>query len=795
MADFQRAQTTLEFDKIKNMLADCALTEGAKDAALSLEVQDDPFRVRKMQLQTTDAKRLDALKGKPPFGNVRDISSSLERAEKGAVLSARELLDIAAVFTSARRMREYIVTSHTFDTVLDGDFELLTPDRHFEDRVAKVIIAEDMISDEASPALSDIRRKIRGANNKIKEILHKYTTGTNAKYLQDNIVTTRNGRYVVPVKLEYKNEVKGLVHDTSASGATLFVEPMSVVAENNKLRELAAAEEHEINRILASLSADATDRRDALIYNYQNITELALIFARAELSNRMNATAPEINERGEFSLCRARHPLLDPKKAVPINVSVGRSWDTLVITGPNTGGKTVTLKTLGLLALMVQSGLHIPCDVGSTVCVFERVLADIGDEQSIEQSLSTFSAHMVNIVDILSRADGRSLVLFDELGAGTDPVEGAALATAVLEEIRSRGSLCAATTHYAELKVYALDTEGVCNASCEFDVETLKPTYRLITGTPGKSNAFAISSKLGLNPAVISRAQSYVSGDERRFEYVIEKLETSRLQMEAERDAAAKARAEFEDWKREKEAEISRDRKAAAEALEKAEKKAMGMIRSARMSSDYVLDELEKVKKQRDSEKLAEGLDRAREKIRKNLRRADDKFNPVVEQTNENYVLPRGLRKGDRVMIVNLGCEGVVLTPPDRSGNTQIRAGIITSKTKVSNLRLLEDEVTITTSSGKKQKASAYTREISDGLSPELDLRGQNGDDAWFLCDKYLDDAVMAGLHTVTVIHGKGTGALKAALRKYLKSDRRVKSFREGMYGEGDGGVTVVELK
>ncbi len=795
MADFQRAQVTLEFDKIKNMLAECALTEGSKAAALSLEVQDDLFRVRKMQLQTTDARRLDALKGKPPFGNVRDITSSLDRAQKGATLSARELMDIAAVFTSARRLREYILTSHAFDTLLDQDFELLTPDRHFEERVSKVIVAEDMIADDASPALSDIRRKIRAANNKIKDILHKYTTGSNSKFLQDNIVTTRNGRYVIPVKLEYKNEIKGLVHDTSASGATLFIEPMGVVSENNKLRELEGAEEQEINRILATLSADAADRSDALIYNYQNITELALIFARAELSSRMNAMAPEINERGEFSLRHARHPLLDPKKAVPINVSVGGSWDTLVITGPNTGGKTVTLKTLGLLALMVQSGLHIPCDAGSTVCVFERVLADIGDEQSIEQSLSTFSAHMVNIVDILSRADERSLVLFDELGAGTDPVEGAALATAILEEIRSRGALCAATTHYAELKVYALDTEGVCNASCEFDVETLKPTYRLITGTPGKSNAFAISGKLGLDPAIISRAQGYVSGDERRFEYVIEKLEESRIQMENERDAAAKERAEFEAWKREREAEISRDRKAASEALEKAEKKALGMIQSARMSSDYVLDELEKVRKQRDSERLAEGLDRAREKIRKNLRRADDKFNPVVEETNENYVLPRELRKGDRVMIVNLGCEGVVLTPPDKSGNVQIRAGIITTKTKVANLRLIEEETTVTTSSGKKQKASAYSKTIGDGLSPELDLRGQNGDDAWVLCDKYLDDAIMAGLHTVTLIHGKGTGALKVAVRKYLRTDRRVKSFREGMYGEGDGGVTVVELK
>ena len=794
MQNYERAIITLEFDKIREMLADCAGTDGAKEAARALTPSEDVYTVRRLQAETTDAFKLESIKGKPPFGGVRNIIPSLERAEKGATLSARELLDAAAVFTSARRMRDYASQQKQFDTVLDEKFALLTADKHFEDRVSKAIIAEDVIADDASPALSDVRRRIRAANSKINEILRRYTTG-GSKYLQDNIITTRNGRYVIPVKSEYRNEIKGLVHDTSSSGATLFIEPMSVVEENNRLNELLSAERYEIERILASLSAELADRASALKYNFENINDLALIFARAELSSRMKGVSPRINEERIFDLRRARHPLLDKDKAVPINVKVGGEWDALVITGPNTGGKTVTLKTLGLFALMAQSGLHLPCDSTSTVCVFDKILADIGDEQSIEQSLSTFSAHMVNIVGILKEADGGSLVLFDELGAGTDPVEGAALATSIIEEVRARGALCAATTHYAELKIYALDTDGVCNASCEFDVATLRPTYRLITGTPGKSNAFAISGKLGLDPEIIKRAESFVSGDDRRFEYVIEKLEQSRMQMEEQRDAAAEERAKFEEWKREKETEIARDRQKAADALEKAEKKAQSIMQSARASSEFIMNELNEIRRKRESENLAENLEKAREKVRRTLRRADEKFNPVLEDKNEDYVLPRPLRAGDRVLIVNIGREGVVSTAPDKDGNLTVRAGIINTKTKVANLRLIEEETTVTTGSGVKRAAREFRDSVSDGIPAELDLRGKNGDDAWYAADKYLDQAIMAGLHSVTLIHGKGTGALKASLRNNLRHDKRIKSFREGVYGEGDGGVTVVELK
>lgn len=793
--DIERTIKTLEFDKIREMLATCAAIDGAKRAALELEPSDDVFTVRKLQLQTSDAFRLISLKGTPPFGGVRDILPAVDRAEKGATLTPRELLDIAAVFGTARRLREYISVSRQFDTVLDELFELLTQDKHFEERVGRVIVAEDMIADDATPELSTIRRKIRAANSKINDILRRYTTG-GSKYLQDNIITTRNGRYVIPVKQEYRNEVKGLIHDTSSSGATLFIEPMAVVEENNRLSELASQEKHEIDRILATLSAEAADRADALKYDIANINELALIFARAKLAEKMDAAAPQINESRDFDLRRARHPLLPKGTAVPINVRVGGAWDALVITGPNTGGKTVTLKTLGLFALMAQSGLHLPCDPTSTVCVFGSVHADIGDEQSIEQSLSTFSAHMVNIVDILEQTDERSLVLFDELGAGTDPVEGAALATAIIEEVRAKGALCAATTHYAELKVYALDTDGVCNASCEFDVSTLRPTYRLITGTPGKSNAFAISGKLGLDPAIIKRAEGFVSGDDRRFEYVIEKLEQSRIEMERQRDEYAAERAEFEKQMRERQAESARDRQKAAATLADAEKKAQSMMQSARASSDYIMSELNEVRKKRDSEDLAESLEKARDRIRRSLRKADDKFNPVIEEKNdEDYVLPRPLIAGDRVMIVNIGREGVVTTPPDKDGNVAVRAGIINTKTKVANLRLIVEEPSVITASGKKVKASNFRDSVSAGVPAELDLRGQNGDDAWFATDRYLDQAIMAGLHSVTLIHGKGTGALKRSLREDLRRDKRVKSFRDGVYGEGDAGVTVVELK
>ena len=794
----EKTLKTLEFDKIRQMLASHALTDGAKEAALALVPTSDRDEVLARLRKTTDAKRLMNIKGMPPFGDVKDMEDICDRAEKGAILTPRELLDAANVLRTSRSLLEYIKVNKLFDTVLDEIFERMIPNKKTEDQILRSIISEELIADDASSELSDIRRKKRQANSRIKDILQKYVGNSSySKYLQENIVTTRNGRYVVPVKAEYRGEVKGLVHDTSSSGATLFVEPIAVVDANNELRVLESREEKEIEKILATLSAMVAEVADAIWLNYKNITELAFIFACGELSFKMDGTPAAITdgEHREIVLHGSRHPLINKDKVVPTNIEIGDGYDTMIITGPNTGGKTVTLKTIGLFALMTQSGLHIPAKDDSRICIFDNVLVDIGDEQSIEQSLSTFSSHMVNIVSIMEQVDKNSLVLFDELGVGTDPVEGAALAVSVIESVRAKGAMCAATTHYAELKIYALDTPGVRNASCEFDVETLKPTYKLIIGTPGRSNAFAISSKLGLSPDIVKRAETLVSSDNRRFEDVIEKLDANRIQMEKERAEAEQLRAEYERFKREAEKEIRAKLAKADKELADASAKAAALVESAKLSSDFVLAQLDKVRKQRESENLGSELERARREIRQHLKENESKFNPVDEKKDEDYVLPRPLRKGDNVYIVNIGKNGVVIDEPDRSGNVNVRAGIISMKTKIKNLKLVEDEMTVTGKDKVKQKASDYKVKVSRDFKSEIDLRGMTGDEAWLAVDKYLDEATVAGVRSVHLIHGKGTGALKNALWKFLRGDRRIASFRIGQYGEGDGGVTVVELK
>ena len=794
----QKTITSLEFDKIRAMLADCAMTEGAKAAALELMPDDDEVHVLRRQRLTTDAKKLASYKGYPSFGMIKSVDPHCERAEKGAMLSARELLDVANVLRTARGILEYSRTDRTFDTVLDEVFERLTADRPFEDRIYRTVISEELIADDASPALADIRRKIRSATARVKDLLSKYTGGSYAKYLQDSIVTIRNGRYVIPVRAECKNDVKGLVHDTSASGATLFVEPMAVVDANNEIRELEAKEKHEIEKILFELSAETAHRADILRYNTANIDELAFYFACVLFSEKINGAQPRITSGSErvTELYGARHPLIPKDRVVPVNVALGGSYDTMIITGPNTGGKTVTLKTLGLFTLMAQSGLHIPAGERSSVAICDRVLADIGDEQSIEQSLSTFSAHMVNIVSIVNELTPGALVLFDELGVGTDPIEGAALAIAVIREVREKGALCAATTHYAELKSYALNTPGVTNASCEFDVNTLRPTYRLTVGTPGRSNAFAISKRLGLPEHIIERAEAEVSSDNRRFEDVIDKLEASRIEMERNREETEQMREEYERFKREAEAKIRARSAEAEKQAATAEKKAAQLIEGAKISSEYVLSQLEKVKKARDSERLGEELEAARRKIREHLKENEDKFNPVDEEEDDGYVLPRALHKGDKVYIRNIKQEGVLLSDPDRAGNVAVQAGGIRTKTKLKNLKLLDDVVMVTDSMGQKKTAKEFSvTSVSRACSDEIDLRGMTGDEAWMAVDRYLDDAMFAGLHTVRLIHGKGTGALKQALWKMLKGDGRIAAYRIGQYGEGDGGVTVVELK
>ncbi len=788
----QKSLSMLEYDKVIAMLAECALTEGARDMALRLVPVSAEKQVVKKQRITADARRLADAKGYPAFGGVKNLSEILGRAKRGALLQPRELLEVADLLRVSRGLADYIKTDKPFETALDETFSLLTANRPLEDRITRTVIGEDMIADEASPELSDIRRKIRSANDRIKESLQKFISGSYGKLLQENIVTMRNDRYVVPVKIEHKNEIKGLVHDTSASGQTVFIEPVSVVDANNELKILKNKEEREIERILYELSALCAANADLLSSDYYLVTEIAFAFTCASLAERMKANAVTHAYDKKLNLRRAVHPLLDPKTAVPISVRIGEDFDTLVITGPNTGGKTVTLKTIGLLALMYQSGLQIPASPNSTMCVFDEILADIGDEQSIEQSLSTFSAHMVNIVEILKHTSDRSLVLLDELGAGTDPIEGAALAVSILEEIRRAGALAAATTHYAELKAYAIDTEGVTNASCEFDVETLRPTYKLIVGTPGKSNAFAISERLGLPRAIVENANELISGDSKRFENIIEKLEADRIAMERAREEAERLKAEYETFKVKAEAEIEKHRKEAEKEKDRAQSQAKRMIQSARESSEYVLKEISDLKKKKAEEIKKEELDKARQSIRAELRRNSGEYDPIEDLTDKEYVLPRELVKGDNVLIMSIGQTGTVMTTPDKNGMVRVQAGRIVTRTEVTNLKLLENRSAI---EKKNKDKSAYRNTVVKTFSPELDIRGMYGDDACFMLDKYIDDAALAGIHTVRIIHGKGTGALKAAVWQYLKGDKRIASFRLGVFGEGDGGVTIVEVK
>lgn len=781
---------TLEFDKIRELLARHAATDGAKAAARGLEPSDDIDEVRMRQRRTADAKLLAGQKGNPSFSSVKDVSAACERADKGATLTTRELLDCAAVLSCTRSLIDYYKSNKITETSLDEIFERLIPEKEIELRITRSIVAEDMISDDASPALAEIRHSIRKTNSKIADLMQKYTQGGNySKYLQENIVTTRGGRFVIPVKSEYRSAVPGLVHDTSASGATLFIEPMSVVQANNDLRELQSKEEYEIERILHELSGLVSSVSGVILLNYSNITYLAFVFACSELAYEMKAVEPTVSEKGAVKLEQCRHPLIG-EKAVPVTIELGGAWSMLVITGPNTGGKTVSLKTLGLFCMMAQAGLQLPCSSAS-VRVFDDIYSDIGDEQSIEQSLSTFSSHMVGIVDILKCMTDRSLVLFDELGSGTDPVEGAALAMSILEEVLGRGALCAATTHYAELKAFAIERDGVCNACCEFDIETLKPTYKLIIGAPGKSNAFAISERLGLPHSIVERAGGYVDNTSRSFENVIEKLEAERLKLQNERDEAERLRREYESFKEKSEAELREKLAGVEEEARRAREKARSIVDSARATGDFILKQLDDAKKAQDKKNFGEVLQNSKKNIRNEVKSYMDKNREEPE--DDGYVLPRPLRKGDDVEHRTLGTRGTLLEDPDKKGNVTVQMGILKTKFNVSQLKLL-DSVSV----GTKEKTGsekAYRAAVSRSFKPELDVRGMLGEDACYTVDKYIDEAIVAHVYSVTVIHGKGTGALRNAIWAFLKGDKRIESFRAGQYGEGDYGVTVIDIK
>lgn len=790
MSHFRRATRTLEFNKITEMLASCASTEGAKLLARNLMPEADTVRVKRLQAETSAARYLASKKGAPSFCSIKDASDSIEKAAKHATLTTGELIEIGNVLRTARGVLDYIKDGNAEETVIDELFFRLTPNRFLEEKIYRSIPTEDFVADEASPALGDLRRKIRSAQAAVRNTLTKYISGAYSKYLQENLVTVKNGRYVVPVKVEYKNEIKGLIHDTSATGATVFIEPYAVVEANNELRELQSKEAREIERILASLSKECAEYGQQINLNYMNLTLLAFIFAKAELANRLDACEPTINEKHYFSLEKARHPLLDAKTVVPISVSLGVDFDTLVITGPNTGGKTVTLKTLGLFALMAQSGLHLPCKEAD-ICIFDAILADIGDEQSIEQSLSTFSSHMTGILDILNKVDKDSLVLFDELGSGTDPIEGAAIAISVLEEIRSYGALCAATTHYSELKEYALNTDGVTNAGCEFDVDTLKPTFRLIIGTPGRSNAFAISERIGISRTIIERAKKYISAENRRVEDSIASLDKQRIELDRQKAELDAREVRFRDYEDKKRRELEALNERTHRDTQNLRDQAARMIESARATSSFVFDKLDRLQRQSAKELTKEGLDRAREEIRSGLRTSEGTLIPTDIPDDGDYTLPRPLKAGDEVRVVGIDKTGTVLKTADKDGDVSVRIGMITTKVSESKLRLIEKK-----SKKTEKKTGAVTKTlVQKTFKAEIDLRGMTGDEAWFAVDKYIDDAYMAGFFTVSLIHGKGTGALRQALWTALKKEPRVASFRLGGYGEGDGGVTIIEIK
>ena len=788
---YEKSLQKLELDQVLQRLSACAGSEGGKAACLLLRPTSDLEEVTLLLQQTTAASDLCARKGNPVFGDVTDVSSSLERAERGGTLQPKELLRVAGILRCARTIQGYVSPDDP-STVLDSLFRSLTPNKYLEDKIFGAILSEEEIADTASTALSDIRRHMRIQSGKIRDSLQKVISSpAYSKFLREPIITIRQGRYVVPVKSECKNDVPGLVHDVSATGSTYVVEPMSAVNANNALRELELKEKKEIERILAELSAEAAGYRSAIDLDYQLLVQLDVIFAKAKLSYQMRAGEPIMNEKGRVELRKARHPLIDPKTVVPISVRLGTDFDSMIITGPNTGGKTVTLKTIGLLTLMAECGLHIPAGDGSTLSTFEAILADIGDEQSIAQSLSTFSSHMRTIVDVVAQCDDRTLVLFDELGAGTDPAEGAALATAIIEFCRKMGSRVVATTHYAELKLYAMRTKGVINASCEFDVETLRPTYRLLIGIPGKSNAFAISRKLGLAEEILKEADSLVDKSDKDFEDVLSQLESQRQQMESARVEAERLRQETAKIKQQSEQYQAQLQKEKEKAMESARKEAQYIIEEARAAANLASEELKAMKKQLQDRADTTGFNQRQSELRRNLNEAEDKLRSA-QPKKERPKPSRGILVGDTVELLKLGTKASVIGI-NKDGSLQLQAGILKMTAAPEEVYLLENENPYK-EKGARPKHSGREMKLS-AMPTEIDLRGMDAIEAICVLDRYLDEAMRANLTQVRIIHGKGTGTLRAAVQQDLKKNKYIKSFRLGVYGEGEDGVTIADFR
>ena len=787
---YEKSLIKLELDKVLDLLAECAGSEYGKEACRKLQPVHDLEEVQLLLDQTAAASDLCTRKGNPTFSGIYDVSSALDRADRGGILQPAELLRIAGVLRCARNIKSYCDEDEKA-TVLDPFFRSLTANKYLEDRISGAILSEEEIADTASPALSDIRRHMRIQAGKIKDGLQKIISSpAYAKYLRDPIITIRGGRYVVPVKSEHRGDVPGLVHDVSATGSTFFIEPMSAVNANNALRELELKEKKEIERILAELSAEAAAHRDDIELNVKLLVQLDVIFAKAKLGYRMRAWAPLMNDKGIVELRNARHPLIDPKTVVPISLHLGRDFDSMIITGPNTGGKTVTLKTIGLLTLMAECGLHIPAGDGSKLSTFDAILADIGDEQSIAQSLSTFSSHMRTIVDVVAQCDDRTLVLFDELGAGTDPAEGAALATAIIEFCRKMGSRVVATTHYAELKLYAMRTKGIINASCEFDVETLRPTYKLLIGIPGKSNAFAISRKLGLSELILKEADDLVDKSDKDFEDVLSQLEAQRQQMEAARNEAERLKAETERIKRQSEEYSAQLQKEKDKAMESARREAQQIIEDARRTANAASEELKALRKQLQDSADTSNINQRQAEVRRSLNEAESKLRNAKRE-EERPEPKRGVLVGDTVEILKLGTKASVIAI-NKDGTYQLQAGIMKMTVKPDEVYLLENENPYK----QKGKPKHSGREMKlEAHSQEVDLRGMDTVEAVCTLSLYLDSAMRANLKQVRIIHGKGTGAVRAAVHQELKRNKFIKTFRLGVYGEGEDGVTLAEFR
>ena len=787
MPDMQKHYHSLELDKILSRAAELTACADAKEMMLNTIPQKKLEKVNMLLKETSDAHSLSGRFGSPSFGGLEDVTQSLRRSKTGASLSTAELLKIARVLHVIRTLKDWRKKSQSAATVLDVRFDTLIPCRYLEEKITSSILSEDEIADNASPELAAIRRKIRLTSSKARDQLDKMIRSSVVqKYLQDNIITMRSGRFVIPVKAECRGNVPGLVHDTSGSGQTVFIEPMSVVEANNEIKVLESKEQDEIARILYLLTAETADNADQIIRSYNAAVELNVIFAKAELAYKMKAALPIMNNEGIIELKKARHPLIDPEKVVASDVNLGINFDTLIITGPNTGGKTVSIKLIGLLSLMAMCGFMIPAADNCRLSVFDEVFADIGDEQSIEQSLSTFSAHITNTIDILKNCTGRSLVLLDELGAGTDPVEGAALAIAILQDFRSKGAKIACTTHYAELKAFALQTKGVENGSCEFDVATLRPTYKLLIGVPGRSNAFAISLRLGMEKELVEKAEQLVSSESREFENVVSALEKQQQGLDKKEKEIEHAYRKALKAQKAAEAELEQVRKEAQNEIEKAKMEAQQLMSKTRAQALALLEELEAAKKKNNIE------NEDKSKLRSRIKVLEQTADPIAQKKNEGYELPRKLKIGDEVLIFDIDKKGTVLELPDSSGKVLVQAGIIQTRVNLSNLRLLNTQKKKQTYTASKRAVNRSNLDVK--AITEVDLRGMTAIEAIMELESAIDSAIMMNMNQITIIHGKGTGVLRNEVHKYLKTCKYVKSYRLGVYGEGEAGVTIAQL-